>query len=283
VSELNWRKFEEELFKALMATTMVFIIGVLLVIIVTVVAKGISSLSLSMLIEPPRNAAREGGILNAILGSLYLASGATLIAFTLALPTAIYVNEYGGRSKFANYLRLSLDLLSGVPSVVFGFFGFILFVLWLSMGISLLAGMLTLAVLELPLMARSIELALSMVPSELREASYALGATKFETILNVVLHQALPGIITAVLISFARGISEAAPVLFTAQFSDFIPYSLFAPSASLPLAVYFYISYPYESARAKAYVASLILIVIVLTINVTLRALSKRFMKYIVR
>jgi len=280
---MKLRKLEEEVFKALMITSMIFLIGILLFIIATVVARGISSLSISMLIEPPRNAARDGGILNAILGSFYLASGATLIAFTLALPTAIYVNEYGKKSMFAKYLRLSLDLLSGVPSVVFGFFGFIIFVLWIGMGISLLAGMLTLAILELPLMARSIELALSMVPNELREASYALGATRFETIVNVVLRQALPGILTAVLISFARGISEAAPVLFTAQFSDFIPYSLFAPSASLPLAVYFYISYPYESARAKAYAASFILIVIVLAINVALRVLSKKFMKYVVR
>ena len=280
---MNWRRLEEEVFKALMITSMIFLIGILLFIIATVVARGISSLSISMLIEPPRNAARDGGILNAILGSFYLASGATLIAFTLALPTAIYVNEYGKKSMFAKYLRLSLDLLSGVPSVVFGFFGFIIFVLWIGMGISLLAGILTLAILELPLMARSIELALSMVPNELREASYALGATRFETIVNVVLRQALPGILTAVLISFARGISEAAPVLFTAQFSDFIPYSLFAPSASLPLAVYLYISYPYESARAKAYAASFILIVIVLAINVALRVLSKKFMKYVVR
>ena len=188
------------------------VLGSLVLILATVVWRGLPALNLAMLTQTPKGGyylGKEGGILNAIVGSLYLAGGATALALVAGLPIAIYLQFYAARSRHAELARLALDVLWGVPSIVYGAFGFII-MLWLGMRASLLGGIIALALLELPIMVRGMDEAIAMVPSALKEASYALGATRLETAVKVVVRQTAPGLLTAVLLAFGRGIGDAA-------------------------------------------------------------------------
>lgn len=173
-------------------------------------------------------------------------------------------------------------MLWGTPSIVYGAFGFIV-MLYLGMRASLLGGIIVLTLLQLPIMIRAMEEVVKLVPEELKEASYTLGATKLETTLGVVVKQALPGIVTAALLAFGRGIGDAASILFTAGYTDSLPRSLFDPVASLPLAVFFQLGTPFPEVQQRAYASALILLIIVLALSITSRYLSKRFMKNIIR
>ena len=203
---------------------------------VTLVIKGAPSLTWDMISQTPKGGfylGKEGGILNAIIGSLYLAFGGSLIAFIFSLPISLGLNTYIQRnSKWAMTVRLALDVLWGIPSIVYGAFGFTI-MLAMGMRASLLAGIITLAFVELPIMIRSMDEVLRMMPVDLVHASYALGATRFETAMKVVIRQMLPGLVTAVMLAFGRGIGDAASVLFTAGYTDRIPTSLMDPTASL--------------------------------------------------
>jgi phosphate transport system permease protein len=148
---------------------------------------------------------------------------------------------------------------------------------------SLLAGTITVALLIIPIMARSIDEVLKMIPFELKEASYALGATKLETSIKVIFRQALPGILTAILIAFGRGIGDAASVLFTASFTDSLPYSLFKPVATLPLAIFFQLGTPFPEVQQRGYASALILTVIILFISILSRILSGKFTKHTIK
>lgn len=280
------RKIEEILFKGMMILSTIIVFGSLLLILTTIVVKGFSSLTLDMLVKTPQGGyylGKEGGILNAILGSLVLGIGATFLSLLISIPIALYLNNFLRRkSKFGLTIRFSLDVLWGIPSIVYGAFGFTLMVL-IGLKTSLLAGIITVAFLILPIMARSMDEVLKMVPHELKETSYALGAGKLETSIKVVLRQAFPGILTAVLISFGRGIGDAASVLFTAGFTDSLPSSLFKPVATLPLAIFFQIGTPFPEVQKRGYASALVLTLIVLIISVISRLLFKRFQKYTVR
>ena len=155
-------------------------------------------------------------------------------------------------------MRFFLDVLWGIPSIVYGAFGFILMVFF-GLRASLLAGTITVALLIIPIMARSMDEVLKMIPFELKEASYALGATKLETAIKVIFRQALPGILTAIIIAFGRGIGDAASVLFTASFTDSLPYSLFKPVATLPLAIFFQLGTPFPEVQQRGYASALVL------------------------
>ena len=278
-------KLVEKIFKTLMIGSAVFVMGCLVLILATVVYKGISALNLAMLTQTPKGGyylGKEGGILNAIVGSLYLAGGATLLAMAAALPIAIYLQTYAARSRHAELVRLALDVLWGVPSIVYGAFGFII-MLWLGMRASLLGGIIALAFLELPIMVRGMDEAIAMVPPALKEASYALGATRLETAVRVTVRQTAPGLLTAVLLAFGRGIGDAASVLFTAGYTDRLPDSLFGPAASLPLAVFFQLGTPFPAVQERAYASALVLTVIVLGLSLLTRRLTGRLTKYVVR
>ncbi len=277
---------EEKLFKALMITSLAFVVGSLFIVAAVVVWNGAPALSLSMVTQTPKGGyylGKEGGILNAIVGSLYLAFGSSVLALVISLPAAMSLQkDYIGKTKVAYYIRLSLDVLWGTPSIVYGAFGFIV-MLYLGMKASLLGGIIVLTLLQLPIMIRAMEEVIKMVPGELKEASYTVGATRFETTANVVVKQALPGIVTAVILAFGRGIGDAASILFTAGYTDSLPRSLFDPVASLPLAVFFQLGTPFPEVQARAYASALILLLIVLALSIASRALSKRFMKNIIR
>lgn len=283
---MDKRKLEENIFKGLMLLSTFIVAGALVFILATIFVKGVRSLNLDMLIKTPKGGyylGKEGGILNAILGSLVLGVLATLLAFLVSLPVVFYLNLYLRKnSKLALLVRFFLDVLWGIPSIVYGAFGFTVMIFF-GLAASLLAGTVTVALLIIPIMARCIDEVLKMIPSELKEASYALGASKLETARRVVFKQALPGILTAVLIAFGRGIGDAAAVLFTASFTDSLPYSLFKPVATLPLAIFFQLGTPFPEVQERGYASALVLTVIILFISILARILSKRFTKNIIK
>jgi len=199
-------KMEEGILKVLMILSAAAVLGSLVVILATVAWRGLPALNLDMLTQTPKGGyylGKEGGILNAIVGSLCLAGGATLLALVASLPIALYLQVYAAGSRYAELVRLALDVLWGVPSIVYGAFGFII-MLWLGMRASLLGGIIALAFLELPIMARGMDEAIAMVPQALKEASFALGATRLQTALKVVVRQTAPGLLTAILLAFGR-------------------------------------------------------------------------------
>lgn len=279
------RKITEIIVKVLMSLSLIVVVGSLVLILSTVIWKGLPALNLTMLTQTPKGGyylGKEGGILNAIVGSLYLAGGATVLAILASLPIALFLQIYATRSWWVHWARLSLDLLFGIPSIVYGAFGFTI-MLFLGMRASLLGGILTLALLELPIMVRGMDEAISMVPQALKESAYALGSTRFETSAQIIVRQTAPGLLTAVLLAFGRGIGDAASVLFTAGYTDRLPSSLLDPVASLPLAVFFQLGTPFPSVQQRAYASALVLTVIVLLTSLITRRLTKRLEKHIVR
>ncbi|NLH17452.1 MAG: phosphate ABC transporter permease PstA [Phycisphaerae bacterium] len=283
---MNRRKLEEKCVKGLMVLSTLLIFGTLALILATVVIKGLPALDWAMISQIPKGGfylGKEGGILNAILGSLYLAGGATLLALILGLPVVLYLNVFARKdSRIAAFTRFSLDVLWGVPSIVFGAFGFII-MLSAGMRASLLGGILTVTLLILPILCRAMDEVIRMVPPDLLEASYAVGATRLQTALKVVVRQALAGILTAVLIAFGRGIGDAASVLFTAGFSDQIPTSLNQPAATLPLAIFFQLGTPFHQVQQRAYASALILTVVILVTSVLSRLLSRTFTRHTIQ
>lgn len=279
------RKAQELIVKIMMLLSTFFVVGSLMLILWTVIKRGLPALSFSMLTQIPKGGyylGKEGGILNAILGSLLLAGGATVLAFIISLPVALYLQLYPTSRQGKDWIHLSLDVLWGVPSIVYGAFGFSL-MLFLGMRASLLGGLLILAMLEFPIMVRGMEEAIHMVPAELIESSYSLGATRLETAVRVVTRQALPGLLTAVLLACGRAVGDAASVLFTAGYTDQLPTSLFRPAASLPLAIFFQLNTPFPAVQNRAYAAAFVLTVIVLGLSISSRILSGRFTKNIIR
>ena len=260
------RHIEEGILKILMLLSFVLVAGSLGFILLTVLIKGLPALNLAMLTQTPQGGyylGKEGGILNAIIGSLYL-------------------ETYVGRARWGSLVRLSLDVLWGIPSIVYGAFGFTL-MLALGMRASLLGGILVLALLELPIMTRAMDEVIRMMPADLEQASLALGATRLETALRVVTRQMLPGILTAVLLAFGRGIGDAASVLFTAGYTDRIPTSLLQPTASLPLAVFFQLSTPFPEVQQRAYAAALVLTAMILCVSLGSRWLSSRMKRFTIK
>jgi phosphate transport system permease protein len=278
------RQLEGKLAKGLMQASVLAVAAVLALIVATVAWRGVRALDWAMLTQTPQGGyymGKEGGILNAIAGSLSLAAGATILALGLALPVILYLHSYAGKSKLASSMRLGLDVLWGIPSIVYGAFGFTL-MLAVGLRASLLGGVIALTFVVLPILARTMDEVLCMVPRELSEASHALGATRLEA-AGILFRQTLPGLITAVLLAFGRGIGDAASVLFTAGYTDNMPQSLLRPVASLPLAVFFQLNTPFPEVQERAYAAALILMVMVLTISLLARLLMKRLGIYVVR
>jgi len=278
------RKLLDRLLKVTSAASMGVVVAALAAILWTIISKGAKSLNWSLITQVPKGdfyTGGGGGIANAILGSIYLGIGATLLALAIGLPTVLYLRTYADRSRFASVVRGLLDVLWGVPSIVFGAFGFTLMI-YLGMRASLLAGIITVAMFELPIMIRAMDLVMRMVPHELDEVSYGLGATRCETAIKVIARQAIPGIVTGALLAFGRGIGDAASVLFTAGFTDRIPESLTQPAATLPLAIFFQMGTPFKEVQDRAYGAALVLVMIVLVTSVASRVLSARLGRYVV-
>jgi phosphate transport system permease protein len=277
------RKREETLFKTLMLLSLGLLLAAVFGVVGVVLLKGASAINLSMLVKLPKGGyylGKEGGIANAVVGSLALAFGASLCSILFSLPVAFALQREYLKPTFAHFTRVTLDILWGTPSIVFGAFGFVVMRM-LGLRASLLGGIIVLTLLMIPIMTRSIEEVIRMVPHELKEAAYALGGTRAE-VTRVVLKQVMPGIVMGFVLAFGRGIGDAASILFTAGYSDYLPRSLLEPVASLPLAVFFLINTPSPEVQNRAYAAAFVLLAIVLLTSLGARLLSRRFSRHII-
>ncbi|HMB23260.1 MAG: phosphate ABC transporter permease PstA, partial [Chloroflexota bacterium] len=272
------RHLVESFMKAIMFVSFLIVAGALGLILWTIISRGLPALNWDMITKVPKGGfymGKEGGVLNAIIGSLYLAVGGTVLAMVFSLPIVLYLKAYLGDSQWGQYVRLSLDVLWGIPSIVYGAFGFTLMIA-IGLRASLLAGIIVLALVELPIMTRAMDEVVRRMPVDLEHAALALGSTKYEVALKIVIRQMLPGIVTAVLLAFGRGVGDAASVLFTAGYTDRIPTSLMRPTASLPLAVFFQLGSPFPEVQQRGYASALILTIVVLVVSFGSRWISAR-------
>ena len=285
MENINKRNLEEKIFKMIMIISILIVTTSLIIIVGIVIVNGASSLNLEMFTQTAEGGfylGRSGGILNAIIGSLILALPATLFAFLIGIGIALYLQRDFTNPRISGFIRLCLDILWGIPSILYGIFCVII-MMYLGIGESVLFGIIALTLLELPIITRGMDEAMKIVPNGLKEGSYSLGSTKFETAVKVVRKQAMPGILAGVLLGLGRGIGDTASILFTSGFTDDIPTSVFDSTAALPSSIYFLYNSPIESVRQKAYAAAFILLIIVLLISIISRALSKKSFKYVIK
>ena len=275
------KKVRETVAKAFMWLAMLIVFGFVISVIWTVFSKGVKAMSWDMVSKLPGGGfyiGKEGGFLNAIVGSLYIVGASTVLGLIISIPVVFFLNVYLQRdSKLAYTARMAFDVLFGVPSIVYGAFGFTIMI-YFGLRTSLLGGIIVITLLIIPIFIRTMDEATRNFPRDILDASFALGATRWET-LKVVLRQIAPGIATATLLSIGRAIGDAASVMFTAGYTDSIPTSLSQPAATLPLAVFFQLQSPIPEVVDRAYAAALVLTVIVLILSISGRFITNRFSK----
>ncbi|MCC6684947.1 MAG: phosphate ABC transporter permease PstA, partial [Bacteroidia bacterium] len=259
------------------------IVLVLVAILSFIVVRGANVINWEFLTAMPKEGMTQGGIFPAIVGTVCLVGGSMLFAFPLGVLSGIYLNEYMRDGWFKRFMKLMTNNLAGVPSIVFGLFGMSLFVNTLGFGDSILAGSLTLGLLSLPVIIRTTEEALKSIDNTYREGSYALGATKLQTIRRVVLPMAYPNIITGFILSVGRVSGETAPILFTvaAYFLPKLPSGIFDQVMALPYHLYVITTSgtDVEASRGMAYGTALVLIMMVLILNITATIVRKKLNK----
>ena len=265
------RKFNQFIGFAFSKLAILIVILTLFIILLFIFKRGFSVLILSFIFEFPKDGMTKGGIFPAIIGTFCLSVGSILFALPLGVMGAIYLSEYAKSNIIIRIIRLGINNLAGTPSVVFGLFGLAVFVKLFGFGISILSGSLTLGILILPVIIRTTEEAIIAVPKEFREASYALGATKWETIKKVVLPVATPGILTGIILGVGRAAGETAPILFTATtfYTRYLPNSIFSEVMALPYHIYALMT---EGTKPElqvpiAYGTAVVLLFLVLGIN----------------
>ena len=276
----NSKFIEEKVVKALMWVSVSLVILVVASIICTIFVKGFGSLSWDMVTQVPGrnwNTTDDGGFINAIWGSVIVVAPATLIAMVVSIPVVFYMNLYRRRSNWLSYVaRLAYDVLYGIPSIVYGAFAFMIMVM-VGMRASVLGGIIVSTLLIIPMFIRNGDEISKSVPDDMIDAAYSLGATKWET-LKVVVRQVLPGMATATLLAVGKAIGDAAAVMFTAGFSDSMATSLSSPTATLPLAIFNWVTMP-DPFPGRAYAAALVLTVIVLILSLGGRWITNHFTK----
>lgn len=272
------RRVREMIAFGLLRLAMVVVVGTLGGILLYIFMQGLGSLNWAFLSQAPRNAMTEGGIFPAIVGTRLLTAGAMALALPLGVATAIYLSEYARGGHGLRVLRLSIQNLAGVPSVVFGLFGLALFVIGFKLGMSVLSGSLTLGLLILPMVIVASEEALRQVPSAFREASLALGATRWKTLRQIVLPAALPGILTGAILSLGRAAGETAPIMFTAAtfYTLQLPDSPFSPVMALPYHVYVLATAGTHIEQTRPLQDATVLVLISLALGMSLLAVAIR-------
>ena len=268
---------EQKIILGILWTFTAITVFILLFIILYILKKGLPVISYNFLMTNPTDMGKSGGIFSTIIGTIALTLVAILIATPLGVGTAIYLTEYTRESKFTRIIKFGSECLAGIPSIIFGLFGFTLFVIKLKFGWSILSGSLTLAFMILPTIIRTSEEAIKSVPYIHREVSYSLGSTKWQTVTRVVLPSAIPGIMTGIILSVGRSVGETAAVIFTAGSALRIPTSLF--SSSRTMAVHFYILAREGISMSNAYGTAAILVITILIINIVAYRLMNRFIK----
>lgn len=270
-------RMEQKIILGILWTFTAVTVFILLFIILYILIKGLPVISYNFLTTNPIDMGKSGGIFSTIIGTITLTFGALLIATPLGVGTAVYLTEYTRENKFTRIVKFGSECLAGIPSIIFGLFGFILFVIKLHFGWSILSGSLTLAFMILPTIIRTSEEAIKSVPYIHREVSYSLGSTKWQTVTRVVLPSAIPGIMTGIVLSIGRSVGETAAVIFTAGSALRIPTSLF--SSSRTMAVHFYILAREGISMPNAYGTAAILVITILIINILAYLLMNRFIK----
>ena len=268
-------KTGQKIAKFVIWTSALLVLAVLFSIIIYILSKGLPVISWEFLTEIPRNMGRSGGIASPIVGTILVTALAVVIATPFGIGTAIYLTEYTQESKITRIIRFSAESLAGIPSIVYGLFGFIFFVIYLGMGWSILSGGLTLAIMILPTIIRTTEEAILTVPDLYREVGFSLGASKWQAVTKTVLPTALPGIVNGVILSIGRCVAETAAVMLTAGSSLRMPTSLFSPTRTM--AVHFYILAREGLSMDNAYGTAALLIILILIITVGFNMLVNRF------
>jgi phosphate transport system permease protein len=253
-------------------------IAVMILILFQILREGLPVFRLRFFLDSPKEMGREGGIFSTIIGTAALTAVAILVGAPLGVGTAIFLREYTKESKLSRLVRFGTDCLAGVPSIIFGLFGFVFFVISLNMGWSILSGGLTLAAMILPTVISTAEESIKSIPYSYREVSYSLGGTRWQTATRVVLPGALPGILTGILLSVGRSIGETAAIILTAGSSLVMPTSLFSPIRTM--SVHFYILAREGISMKMAYGTGAALILLVLIINVLAQWLINRYVRH---
>ncbi|TDW20607.1 phosphate ABC transporter membrane protein 2 (PhoT family) [Breznakia blatticola] len=255
----------------------------LVVIIVFVLRKGLSHVSWDFLTNSFSPSDPNSGILPMLVGTLYTVGVTLLIATPISICSALYLHEYAKANKITEVIRFAIDGLASVPSIVYGLFGFSLFVTILqpfTNGYSILSGSLTLSIMILPVLIKTIEETLKTIPNELREASYALGASKVQTIFKVILPTSLNGIISAIILAIGRIVSESAPLLLTAGMVYYMPEGIFSSSRTLTTHLYYLASEGVsDEQRAQAFATATILILVIVALNLIVKLVARRIQK----
>jgi len=277
------KKITQNLAFILFRTLSIVVVGILGCILGFILIRGAGAISWEFLTTFPTDGMTKGGIYPAIIGTLYLTIGAMLFAFPIGVLSGIYLNEYAGTAWLVRFIRMMTNNLAGIPSIVFGLFGMALFVNYLSFGDSIIAGSLTLGLMALPVVIRTTEEALKQIDDSFRHGSLALGATKLQTIVRVVLPMAFPNIITGLILSIGRVSGETAPIMFTAvaYFLPQLPSSIFDQVMALPYHLYVISTSgtDIEASRTIAFGTAFVLISIVLILNLLANLLRRYFGK----
>lgn len=268
------RKLISSLMTTITAACAVFAIAVLLIILSYIAVRGIASINLQFLIDTPKPVGEGGGIGNAIVGSILMTLLACVIGLPVGVGAGVYLAEFGN-NWFGNTIRFLADTLIGIPSIIIGIFIYIVIVLPMGRQ-SGLAGGLALAIIMIPIVARTTEEMIRLVPNAMREGALALGAPQWRVTWNIVLPAASTGIATGAMLAIARISGETAPLLFTALNSRFYNYFYDQPMSSLTVQIYNYATGPYEIEHNMAWAATLILITLILAINIIVRFLTRK-------
>ena len=272
------RHLSQKLGFSLLTLTALFTVIPIVGVIVYIFIQGSPAISWEFLTEAPRSGMREGGILPAIVGTFYLTVGTAIFSVPLGIAAAIYLSEYASDNRWTRLIRLAIINLAGIPSVVYGLFGLGAFVLFLNFGTSILAASLTLSIMTLPVIISTAEEALRAVPQAFRTVSISLGATRWQTIRRIVLPQALPGILTGVILGLERAAGETAPILFTgaAFFLPRLPKSVFDATMALPYHLFVISTQVPEMPIKIQYGTALVLLVFVLGMNLIATVIRSR-------
>lgn len=252
-------------------------LAILVLILGFILIKGLPNISLEFLTESPQMMGREGGILPIIVGTIYVTLVSIIIATPIGVAAAVYFSEYAKKGKLINTIRFFTEVLAGIPSIIFGLFGFSFFVVFLGMGWSVLSGGLTLSLMILPTLIRSTEESLKTVPMSYREGSLALGATKWQTVVKVTLPCCKSGVLTGLILGIGRAIGETAAVMLTIGGSMMMPSSIF--DATRTMALHLYMLASEGLSEEKTYATAALLIIIVLIINWLANFIGSRMVK----
>jgi phosphate transport system permease protein len=275
------RRRADLLFQAVALVVLAVALGALAVLVGTVWRDGAHRLSWQFLTTFPSRRAESAGIYHAIVGSLYVIALTAVMALPVGVAAATYLEEYGGRSRLARFIELNIANLAAVPSIIYGLLGLGLFVRTMAMGRSVMAGAATLALLALPVVILSTREALRTVPSSIREGSYALGATKWQTIWYQVLPMAVPGILTGLILALSRAIGETAPLITIGALTyiPFAPDSVWSAFTVLPIQIFNWVSRPQAAFKDNAAAGILVLLALLLTMNAIAIVMRDRYQR----